>query len=167
MGAIQRIKQFYLSVFDKINQDDIYFIDKYLSQKEKNVFFKLSKSEQKHSVRVAKALEVDFSNIINSSFDKDTMVKIGLLHDIGKMVSRINPIEKSLLVLLDLFTKGKLRRYSTLKKVKVFYYHGELGSNILKDLGYSEKFINVIKNHHNLKYKDYDVILLRNVDDKN
>lgn len=165
MSAVQRVKQFYLSIFDKINNDDICFINIYLNDKEKELFYKLSKSEQKHSVRVARS--VSESSYVSKELDKDKMVKVALLHDVGKLISRINPMEKSILVLLNLFTKGKLRKYSNFKKIKVFYYHGELGSNILKELGYDEKVLNIIKNHHNLECKDQDVVLLRKFDDEN
>lgn len=166
MKYIQRVKQFYWSMFDKMNYDDICYVNKFLNREESDLFYKLSSSEQKHSVRVARMIEKKCDKLENVKINKIFMIKAGLLHDVGKIISRINPIEKSIFVLLNLFTKGKLRKYSNFNKIKVFYYHGELGYDILKSLNYNEKFLNIIKNHHNLNCIYYEVTLLRECDDK-
>lgn len=166
MSAFHRIKQFYWSIFDKLSKGDILYIDKHLNEEEKKLFYKLSNSEQKHSVRVGRLIEERLSKDRDYNLNRNSMIKLGLLHDIGKIVANINPIEKSMLVLLNLFTRGKLRKYSNFNKIRVFYYHGELGYTILKEMNYEERFLNVIKNHHNLNCTDYNVILLRECDDK-
>lgn len=166
MSAFQRIKQFYWSIFDKVSEGDILYIDNYLNEEEKKLFYKLSSSEQKHCVRVGRLIEERLNKDRICNLNRNNMIKLGLLHDIGKIVAGINPIEKSILVLLNIFTKGKLRKYSNFNKIRVFYYHGELGYTILKEMNYEERFLNVIKNHHNLNCTDCDVVLLRECDDK-
>ncbi len=50
---LYRIKQFYWSLLSKIDKDDRKFVKYILNESELKLFYKLSISEQKHSIRVA------------------------------------------------------------------------------------------------------------------
>lgn len=164
--SLYRVKQFYWSITSKINEDDIEIIDKYLDEKEKVLFKKLSAYEQKHSVNVAKDM-IKASK--ENNIKKDYLIKAALLHDIGKIYKKINPIEKSILVILDNISKGKIKKYSGIKIIDVYYNHGDKGYKLLKDIGdYDERFLYLIKNHHNDYIKeDKELDLLKSCDNKN
>lgn len=49
----KRVKQFYINLTDRMTEKDYYYVTKILNSKELELFMKLSKSEQKHSVRIA------------------------------------------------------------------------------------------------------------------
>ncbi|ERI92243.1 HDIG domain protein [Clostridiales bacterium oral taxon 876 str. F0540] len=145
--SIYRIKQFYWSVTAKIDLKDREIINKYLDKKEQDLFSKLSEYEQKHCVNVAR----DIMNFcIDKNISSNNLIRAGLLHDIGKIYNKLNPIEKSLVVMLDNVSKGKLKKFKNLQKVDVYYNHAEKGYKLLKCLGgYEERFLYLVKNHHN------------------
>ena len=189
----KRVRQFIMNLTDRINENDYKYVESKLNKEEYELFKTISKSEQKHSVRVAKEIE----NVINeikkeNQFEKgytltngeildreiifsakedlikneEMLVKAGLLHDIGKSRQRINIIDKSIIVILNKLTSGKLRNIN-LKKIQCYYNHSEYSYEILKglsknidevsDKNINEKLINndfleIVRNHHNENY---------------
>lgn len=63
----KRVRQFFINVTDRMNKNDINYVIERLNDKEKELFFKLLKSEQKHSVRIATEIE----NLIDSKEIRD------------------------------------------------------------------------------------------------
>ncbi|KHD34638.1 HD family phosphohydrolase [Clostridium acetobutylicum] len=154
-----RINQFFKYVSSYISDDDKLYIEKSLNTNEKELFYKLSIHEQKHSINVAR----DIEKICNQ---KD-IIKAALLHDIGKIYIKLNLIDKSILVILDFITKGKLKRLSKLKKVNCYYNHGDIGYYILKDIE-NEEVLFLVKNHHNNSINNnLKLNILKKYDDKN
>lgn len=141
---IYRIKQFFWALTAQITQEEEKLIKQYLLPQEIELFDKLKVYEQKHSVNVAKALQED------STYDNQKeMIRVGLLHDIGKIKYPIGPIRKSIMVLLDKFTKGKIAQYNQVKMVCCYYEHPQIGYEVLKERGgYSEEFLEIIQKHH-------------------
>jgi putative nucleotidyltransferase with HDIG domain len=164
--SLYRIKQFYWSITSKIDSEDKMLIDKYLNIYEKQLLNNLSVYEQKHSVNVARDIikECEINKL-----DNETLIKAALLHDIGKAYKKLSPIEKSIFVMLNKLTDGKLRKYKRFKKIHVYYNHGDIGYNILKKANkYDERFLYLIKNHHNdFIIGDKELELLMACDSKN
>ena len=78
-----RVKQFLWAIISFFKKIDDNILEKYLDSKEIELFMKLKKSEQYHSIRVCKdSLKMCEINNLN----KYKMAKISLLHDIGKAV---------------------------------------------------------------------------------
>ncbi len=71
------------------------------------------------------------------------------LHDIGKIYNSMNPIDKSIMVIMHKITNGKIKAYKKIKNVNVYYNHGDIGYNLLKKYGYDDRFLFLVKNHHN------------------
>lgn len=166
-----RVKQFFRAITAKLENDELILIHEYLSEKEKNLFFKLAKSEQKHSVLVAKdVLKSIKQHNLNYDIDEKKMVKVALLHDIGKIECRLNPIDKSILVILDKISNGKIRTVKN-EKIYLYYNHPMIGYELLKDFNYEDDFLLLIKNHH-MKYDEIDkdnieLMILKKCDDNN
>ena len=105
----KRVKQFYINVVDKMTEKDYDYIKEILNSKELELFMKLSKSEQKHSIRIAKDIEFSLDN--KETYDEDilknrnVLIKSALLHDIGKITKRLNVIDKSIIVILNKLLK--------------------------------------------------------------
>lgn len=141
----KRVRQFVMNLTDRINEDDYEYVRSKLSEREYEIFNTISKSEQKHSERVAREIEciideVEKGNEFESGYtltngeilDRDIilpicdklieneamLVKAGLLHDVGKSRQRISIIDKSIIVILNKLTSGKLRNIN-LKKFNV------------------------------------------------
>ena len=164
--SLYRVKQFYWSLTLKLNSKDIDLINEFLNSEEKELFNRVSTYEQKHSVNVA----FDVMKLCEDKHVKsDTLIKAALLHDIGKSYKKLNPVEKSLVVILDNISRGRLRKFNKLKQVDVYYNHADKGYNILKNKGcYDERFLYLIKNHHNLFIiGDKELDILRICDSKN
>ena len=62
----KRVKQFYINVSDNMSEKDYEYVKEILNNQELELFLKLSKSEQKHSVRIAKDIEGVIENKITN-----------------------------------------------------------------------------------------------------
>lgn len=155
---INRIRQFFLCLFLNFNSDDMDYINEKLNNDIKPVFLKLSDYEKKHSILVAQAVEKEFMN------DPD-LILAALLHDIGKSKYHINIFQKSLFVLLDYLSRGKLKKFTGNKSIYIFYNHGEAGYDILKSNNYNNRILEIVKNHHNNDVYDDDLSIIRKFDD--
>lgn len=163
--SLYRIKQFYWSITAKINEEDINYLKKYLNDNEIALFNELAVIDQKHSINVAKNLE---KYCDTNKIKKDILVKSGILHDIGKVGYKSNVFNKSIMVLLNKFTKGKVKKYKNIKMVDMYYNHAELGYNILKGCNSDDELLYLIKNHHNTEIKeDIYLDLLKKYDSNN
>lgn len=131
---------------------------------EQELFFRLQISEQKHCINVAYAIRDK-----EITPKKEYLIKLALLHDIGKIKLKLTPIDKAMIVILDKVTKGKARKYTRYKKIKVYYHHGEMGYELLKEIGgYDEHFLEIIRKHHCKGNKDDTLLMiLQKWDDRN
>lgn len=156
-----RIKQFYWGITSKITLEDEKFIIKYLNRIELDLFNKLPIYDKVHCIKTAREVE-------QISMKNYTLIKAALLHDIGKTYTKFNLIDKSIMVLLDKITRSKIKRFSKIKKINVYYNHAEIGYNILKKYCYDERFLYFIKNHHNSDIiEDVELNILKKCDSKN
>ena len=140
---IYRLKQFLRAITAKMNQQEYRFVQQYLSPEEATLFMQLKIDEQKHSLCVAKLMsELSVTR-------QEEYIKLGLLHDIGKIKYPLNPIEKGMMVVLDRITRGKVKGINGLKIVKGYYQHALEGYQLLSELGnYEMDFLEAVKWHH-------------------
>lgn len=165
----KRIKQFYINLTDRMTRDDYIYVESKLSKEEYSLFLRLLKSEQKHSVRVARDIERKFENneISNAIIleSKDILIKASLLHDIGKIKKKVNIIDKSIIVILNKLTKGNLKKLNN-KKVQCYYNHPEYSYNILKNINDDVLLLNIVRNHHK-SINDELIEFFQEIDDNN
>lgn len=162
---LYRIKQFIWCLSAKITNDDLKYIESNLNNHEIVLFKKLSVYEQKHCINVARDVEkVCYDREIGCS----NLIKIALLHDIGKINGKINIIDKSILVILDYLSKGSIKKFNKIKQVNFYYNHGKIGADILKKYGYDKRFLYLIENHHNNNITiDKELDIIKFCDNKN
>lgn len=154
-----RVQQFIKAITTQITKEDLSFVKQFLNHKEEALFLRLRPYEQRHCIDVASKLKEMTSGDIE-------MIKLGLLHDIGKIKYPLHPIEKSIIVILDRLTDGRIRKYNKCKMVKCYYEHPQIGYEMLKEVGdYDETFLKLIKNHHNQEEKMSKLLLLQRADD--
>lgn len=149
-----RLKQFYWGVICSFKSIDYEFLKMYLNEEELNLFSKLKTNEMHHCIRVAKSALKFAEDIECNGMSKNYFIKACLLHDIGKIGINISIVDKSLLVIVDRISRGKIKKYNNIKKIDVYYNHPKIGYNILKPYGYSDEFLYLILNHHNHDIKD-------------
>ncbi|MGL4738503.1 MAG: HD domain-containing protein [Cellulosilyticaceae bacterium] len=141
---LYRVKQFIWAITAKLTSEEKQFIVKYLGLEEQMLFGKLKVYEQKHSVVVAREL----AKLYEGS-KRTQMIRVGLLHDVGKSVYPIGPIRKSIMVLLHRFTKGSVQSYDQFKMVKCYYGHPEDGYRLLREMRpYDDFFLALVRDHH-------------------
>ena len=127
--SLYRVKQFIWALKSLSEDIDTEYVNKFLNKKERRLFNKLKKTDKQHCIRVSKdAVYLSRGRNINLN----RVAKVGLLHDIGKGEYGLNIIEKSVLVILNKVTKGKLKKYDGIKAVDSYYNHAEKGANLLK-----------------------------------
>jgi len=137
------------AVFDR---NDAAFARNYLSDEEWGLFSQLPGFEKKHAVVVArKMLELA---VHNQELDQQKLVKLGLLHDIGKVAERNSVLSKSFLVILRYFWPGLYdwlaERGRTDRRWRRFYihkHHGAIGAEMLAKIGVSGEFLSIIAKH--------------------
>ncbi len=160
-----RIKQFFWSLSSDINEEDEKYVANILNNDELKLFKKLAKSEQKHCINVSKDVEILCEK---QGVSSEVLVKISLLHDIGKIQKSVNVINKSIIVILNSITKGRIKKFTNIKDIDVYYNHGKMGVEILKKYGYSSRFLYLIENHHNKNILcDNELNIIRICDNKN
>jgi len=165
MMSLYRIKQFYWSMVSKINDEDIDFLKTYLEAYELQLFHQLPTYEQKHCINVARDVK---STCNQRKLQSNLLMKVALLHDIGKIYSNMNPIDKSIMVIMHNITNGKIESNKKNKNVNMYYNHGDIGYNLLRKYGYDDRFLFLVKNHHNNNItEDTELNLLKECDDRN
>ncbi|AEB77194.1 conserved protein [Clostridium botulinum BKT015925] len=154
-----------MAITARITPNDEKLLQKYLNKQEHDLFNQLSMNEKTHSLRVAKDIMKVY---MESKLNKEYFVKVALLHDIGKIKGNLNVLEKGVLVILNKISNGKLKKFSNIHKINIYYNHGEIGAEILRKQGHDERFLYLVKNHHNNDIiEDMDLNILKKCDDRN
>lgn len=156
---VYRLKQFWFSVSSKMGEEDRVFAYRQLNIKEAALFFSLPEFEQKHAVVVAQKMLSAAAAI--REVDQRKLVRLGLLHDIGKSAVRLSVFDKSVLVVLhrllsplyDLFAKWgkKEKAFVMFRKFYVHKHHGSIGAEILSRIAEEKDLIEEIRSHDNQK----------------
>ena len=164
--SLYRVKQFVWAVKSLSEDVDTAYVNKFLNKKERNLFNKLKKTDKQHCIRVSKDA-VHLSKRKNINLNR--VAKVALLHDIGKSEYSLNVIEKSILVILNKMTKGRLKKYNTIKAIDSYYYHAEKGANLLKHFNtYDKEFLDTVRYHHSNKISGSKLLdVIRESDNKN
>ncbi len=122
------------------------FLKCHLDYKERALFDRLGKKEQNHSISVAKGLSE-----IKDLENHNQLVKVGLLHDVGKSMRPLSIMEKGLFVVAHKVLKKKMKRLASFDGVASYLYHGERGAEILRRHNVFKNqplFYDVVKTHH-------------------
>ncbi|MFA6548904.1 MAG: HD domain-containing protein [Candidatus Margulisiibacteriota bacterium] len=147
-----RFRQFYSAMFSHYTQDDAVFARGYLNIDEFSLFCRLPGFEKKHSVVVARRmLELALDK---PEFDARKLVRLGLLHDIGKTVEHNSILSKSVLVIIRYFLPGlydwladRGEKVPFLRRFYIHKHHGAVGAKILEKLGESSEILAIIAKH--------------------
>ena len=149
---IYRFKQFYFGMFSRYTKADQAFAQSYLNIEEMALFNQLPGFEKRHAVVVArKMLEAAQQH---RELDERKLVKLGLLHDIGKIAERNSVLTKATLVILRFFLPGLYDRLADLgethprfRRYYIHKHHGAVGAKLLERIGESSDILAMIAKH--------------------
>lgn len=149
---IYRFKQFYFGMFSSYTKADEAFAYSYLNIQEMALFNQLPRFEKKHAVVVARKMLDAAQRYPN--LDQRKLVKLGLLHDIGKVVEKNSILTKSILVIIRFFLPKYYGHLAGLGKdnprFKRYYlhkHHGAVGAELLEKIGESSEILSIIAKH--------------------
>ena len=164
--SLYRVKQFIWALKAMRENIDVEYVNKYLNTNEKELFNKLKKTDKQHCIRVSKDA-VKYSKLAKISTHR--VAKVALLHDIGKGYYGLNIIEKSVLVILNKVTKGKLKKYNNIKAIDSYYNHAKKGADLLKKFNkYDKEFLDTVRYHHSKKVQGNKLLdIIKECDDRN
>jgi len=147
-----RIKQFWFGMTAVYNKDDETFASNYLNIKERALFKQLPGFEKKHAIVVAhKMLAAAYKY---PDLDQRKLARLGLLHDVGKVLERSSIFSKSVLVMIRFISPWLYRELADVgehhKFFRRFYihkHHGAVGAKLLEKLGENSEILAIIAKH--------------------
>lgn len=76
----------------------------YLSPPEQALFYRLTQADQWHSYRV-------FRTLLDAGYNHDDLLAAALLHDIGKILSPLSPVDRTLIVVVGALFPARAERW--------------------------------------------------------
>lgn len=146
VSMLNRIRQFMQNIsygFQEIDED---FLSLYFNDKELRLFKRLKKSEQIHSILIAKDIQKELGQC-----KEENMIRAALFHDIGKILRPMNIFEKSTAVILKKLLGRRIVLLEGTAFIRSYLYHGELGEEILRSQKIFDDaplFYKLISSHH-------------------
>lgn len=157
-----RVRQFFWVISANIKDDDRKFIDNYLNNNEKDLFYSQKISQQYHSIKVGKGV---LEECLKKNLYDILLIKAALLHDIGKLNNDLNIFEKSTIIIISRLFPGLFKKLISFKRIRKYYNHPEVGIGYLNTDSEYLRFL--IINHHNYSLKgDEKLKILQIIDSK-
>lgn len=105
----QRVLQFFHALTARLYKCDHEFVCCFLNEAERTLFYAMDVIDQRHAVHTAyMALELARAR---ADIDKNLLVRIALLHDIGRVKGDLGLLDKVISVLLHYFLPNASRRF--------------------------------------------------------
>jgi hypothetical protein len=146
-----RIHQFINAFFPCIDSTEIKWAVDNLSPEACSLFFRQSRSEQRHAINVAKSLMNDKNAYTH--FDFQNLLTAALLHDCGKSVITIHLWHRVFIVLMQKMPQSiwsRLEQGPTFLALplKIATLHAIWGENLAKKAGLNPDICLLIREHH-------------------
>jgi putative nucleotidyltransferase with HDIG domain len=150
--GIYRFKQFWFGVFSRYGREDATFTRSYLNIKEMALFDQLPYFEKKHSVIVARKMMA--AARLHPELDQRKLIRLGLLHDIGKIAEKNSLLTKALMVIIRFFCPWLYDRladsgekHPLWRRFYIHKHHGAVGAELLEKIGESSEILSIIAKH--------------------
>jgi len=163
---LYRAQQFWFAVASFMSDEDRNFARQYLNLKEAALFFSLPGFEQKHAVVVARKMRDEGRGV--RDVEERKLIRLGLLHDVGKAAERLSIVDKSVMVIAHRFLpklydglakKGENEKAASFfRKFYVHKHHGLIGGELLSRIGESADIVAEVKSHDR-PYSSHDVYM--------
>lgn len=159
-----RIKQFFRSLRPVIAPAEAAIADKWLNETERRLFRGMSQRDQRH------CLDVTQTMLAARPDASPALVKLTLLHDIGKQLVPFRLWER---VLVVLWSRRDRRpgpdplRHDWRRPWQMKYNHPEYGARLAEAAGCDPVLVDHIRHHHHLPPPDDVVAAFQWADDRN
>lgn len=167
---MSRVSQFWRAVFagKRLGDDEVRWVQKYLSPPEEALFWQMSPIDQKHAVDVSQRIvSIARHRGVWDGAEIRMLIRAALLHDIGKIDGDIGLFDRITIVLVkrlapslakalaqrgkeDLERKGVRRTWRAGVR-RAFYtqaVHAERGAAMAKLVGVEDQVLHLIRHHH-------------------
>ena len=171
MKPLYRARQFFGGLLARVTEADRCEADLVLSPQARGWFRSLPRDLQWHGLHVMRDLR-------QSGVDRSEVLAAGLLHDAGKAVASIGPIQRAIIVLTQHLAPRWSARYSNAdwqsvrglaRWLAVAYQHPQIAAERARQCGCDPITIDLIRRHQDHQGADGDplLIVLQRVDNRN
>ena len=174
---MQRVRQFFRAIRAHLSEADCHYIGTYLSEAERNLFFRMHVADQCHALQVAYTAE-RLADRSEMTVERRLLIRASLLHDVGRRKGDMDIWGKVLAVLLKACFPSRSRKWARqdahgfLGRIAhmlfVYYHHPEIGAEKLRELGLMQE-AELAEKHHLPRAKEdtVELCLLRQADELN
>ncbi|MBR3723388.1 MAG: HD domain-containing protein [Selenomonadaceae bacterium] len=158
-----RAGQFFRAVFAKITDEDKDYAKKYLNDKGESLFFAMAEFDQAHALAVARTIEK-----FEYSGEREFLVRLALLHDVGRRKADSSVFGKVFAVLINGFSK-KIGRYLSkyFRFLYIYYNHPQIGAKLLTEAGFVKEAEIIRLHHESVLNQSKELSLLKKADEMN
>lgn len=153
MRILYRVRQFWRTISVKTDPDELERAQALLTPAQRKLFVQLQPGEKDHAVAM-------FRSLIEQGENQPDLMAAVLLHDVGKLRYRLNPLERAVVVMVRWIKPELSRRWGSLpldgwdglpgwrKAFIVAEQHAEWGAEMARQAGVSPLTESLIREHH-------------------
>jgi putative nucleotidyltransferase with HDIG domain len=150
---LYRVRQFWDELFRKIDPQDLEQAHRLLTEAQFKLFIQLQPGENSHALKMVSKLQAQGET-------RPDLLSAALLHDIGKLRYRLNPVERVMVVLAQAIIPRQSQSWGNpptiawekipgwRKSFIVAAQHAEWGAEMVRVAGASPLTVELIRHHH-------------------
>jgi putative nucleotidyltransferase with HDIG domain len=159
---LYRVRQFWRTISLKTDPHELEQAEVLLTEAQWGLFLHLQPGEQSHAL-------VMYHKLLEQGENQPDLLVAALLHDVGKQRYRMNPVERSMVVLAKAVLPGQAQRWGSLpssgfdgapgwrKAFILAEQHAEWGAELVREAGVSPLTESLIRKHHDPAFQQAEI----------